>query len=103
MKENLDHPYYLLKDRLAREEAKSPRSVKRGEGKILSIDGERVAAYRDEAGKLTKLSPVCTHLGCLVHWNDAEGSWDCPCHGSRFQYTGEVIAGPAEKPLEPID
>jgi Rieske Fe-S protein len=69
---------YLLKDRLAREEAKSPRSVKRGEGKILIIDGERVAAYRDEAGKLTKLSPVCAHLGCLVNWNEAEGSWDCP-------------------------
>jgi glycine/D-amino acid oxidase-like deaminating enzyme/nitrite reductase/ring-hydroxylating ferredoxin subunit len=102
LKENLDYPYYLLKDRLAGEEAKSAKCVKRGEGRILKIDGERVAAYRDKEGKLTKLSPVCTHLGCLVHWNDAEGSWDCPCHGSRFQCTGEVIAGPAQTPLEQL-
>lgn len=100
LKENQDFPYYFLKDRLAKARAKSTRSIKRGEGKIVDLDGSRVAAYRDEEGTLMKKSAVCTHLGCIVHWNAAEKTWDCPCHGSRFKPTGEVIAGPAEKPLE---
>jgi glycine/D-amino acid oxidase-like deaminating enzyme/nitrite reductase/ring-hydroxylating ferredoxin subunit len=100
LKENKDFPYYFLKDRLAKARAKSTRSIKRGEGQVVDIEGSRVAAYRDEDGNLTKKSAVCTHLGCLVHWNEAEKTWDCPCHGSRFKPTGEVVAGPAEKPLE---
>jgi glycine/D-amino acid oxidase-like deaminating enzyme/nitrite reductase/ring-hydroxylating ferredoxin subunit len=100
LKENIDYPYYYLKDRLAAAEGKTFRSVKRGEGKILKIDKRRVAAYRSPEGKLTVLSPVCTHMGCIVHWNSAESTWDCPCHGSRFRATGEVLAGPAETPLE---
>ena len=102
LKENLDYPYYLLKDRLTAAEGKTLRSVRRGEGKILKLDGQRVAAYRDAGGKETTLSPVCTHLGCLVRWNPAEATWDCPCHGSRFRPTGEVLAGPAETPLEEV-
>ena len=100
LSENLEYPYYMVKDRLAASEGKSLRSLKRGQGKILKIAGERVAAYRDAAGKATLLSPVCTHLGCIVHWNEAERSWDCPCHGSRFSATGALIAGPAESALE---
>ncbi|MGI8605278.1 MAG: FAD-dependent oxidoreductase [Verrucomicrobiales bacterium] len=100
LRENKDYPFYMLKDRLAAAEGKSTRSVKRGEGKILKIDGDRMAAYRDEHGKLTKLSAVCTHMGCIVHWNAAERTWDCPCHGSRFHPGGKVLAGPAEAPLE---
>ena len=72
----------------------------RGEGKILELNGERVAASRDDDGKVTLLSPICTHMGCVVDWNDAERTWDCPCHGSRFKPNGEVLAGPAESPLE---
>jgi glycine/D-amino acid oxidase-like deaminating enzyme/nitrite reductase/ring-hydroxylating ferredoxin subunit len=100
--ENLEYPYYMLKDRLASDEGKSLRSLRRGQGKILQLNGKRVAAYRDTDGRTTLLSPECTHLGCIVHWNDAETSWDCPCHGSRFTCTGKVIAGPAETPLERI-
>jgi glycine/D-amino acid oxidase-like deaminating enzyme/nitrite reductase/ring-hydroxylating ferredoxin subunit len=100
LRENADYPYYMLKDRLARGEGESPENVLPGTGRILKIDGRRVAAYRDHDGRLTVLSPVCTHLGCIVHWNEAESTWDCPCHGSRFRCTGEVLAGPAEKPLE---
>ncbi len=100
VKENLDYPYYMIKDRVAATEGKSLESLGRGEGKILRLEGKRVAAYRDDFGKTTVLSAVCTHMGCLVHWNEAEKSWDCPCHGSRFQPTGEVIAGPAETPLD---
>jgi glycine/D-amino acid oxidase-like deaminating enzyme/nitrite reductase/ring-hydroxylating ferredoxin subunit len=98
--ENLDYPYYYVKDRLVGAEAKSTREVKRGEGKVIKREGERVACARDENGKLTMVSAVCTHMGCLVHWNSAEQTWDCPCHGSRFKPNGEVIAGPAEAPLE---
>ncbi|HLJ11285.1 MAG TPA: FAD-dependent oxidoreductase [Planctomycetaceae bacterium] len=100
VKENLDYPYYLVRDRLAGTEARSTRSVKRGEGKVLTLEGQRVAGSRDDEGKVTCLSAVCTHMGCIVHWNAAEHTWDCPCHGSRFQATGEVLAGPAESPLE---
>ena len=61
----------------------------------------KVAVYRDEHGALTEFSAVCTHLGGVVHWNDAEKSWDCPCHGSRFEATGPVINGPAITGLRP--
>jgi glycine/D-amino acid oxidase-like deaminating enzyme/nitrite reductase/ring-hydroxylating ferredoxin subunit len=100
--ENKDYPYYYLRDRLARAEGKNAKAVKRNEGKILNLDGKKVAAYRDEHGKLTLRSPVCTHMGCIVTWNDAEKTWDCPCHGSRFKPTGEVMSGPAESDLEKI-
>ena len=102
LRENKDYPYYLIKDRLARSEADSVRELKAGSGMIIGRRGEKVAAFRDPNGKLYRLSPVCTHLGCLVRWNPAESTWDCPCHGSRFKPTGEVIAGPAEEPLTPI-
>jgi glycine/D-amino acid oxidase-like deaminating enzyme/nitrite reductase/ring-hydroxylating ferredoxin subunit len=102
VKENLDYPYYLVRDRLAPAEGNSIRAVRRGEGKILKLDGQRVACYRDEEGKVTTASAVCTHMGCIVRWNDAERTWDCPCHGSRFHNTGEVMAGPAETSLESI-
>jgi nitrite reductase/ring-hydroxylating ferredoxin subunit len=97
--ENVDYPYYLLRDRFARAEVESTDSIPMGQGRIARQDGTKVAAYRDENGKLTVLSPVCTHLGCIVRWNAADRTWDCPCHGSRFKPTGEVLAGPAEDPL----
>jgi Rieske Fe-S protein len=56
---------------------------------------KKYAVYRDEAGTLHRVSAVCTHLGCIVHWNSLEGSWDCPCHGSRFGIDGAVLNGPA--------
>jgi Rieske Fe-S protein len=101
IKENFDYPYYYVKDKLLSAEGRSLSSLKRGEGKILQFDGQRIAAYRDDSGKVAHLSPNCTHMGCVVRWNRAEATWDCPCHGSRFRPTGEVLAGPAEKPLDP--
>lgn len=103
LKENADYPYYLIRDRFAGPDAKSLRAVKKGEGAILERDGKKVAAYRDPAGKVTLCSAICTHMGCVVAWNGVERTWDCPCHGSRFQPTGEVIAGPAESPLAPAE
>jgi nitrite reductase/ring-hydroxylating ferredoxin subunit len=100
--ENLDYPYYLLRDRLKAAPKGSPDELKLGEGKVMQMGGEKVAAYRDQNGKVTLLSPVCTHLSCIVRWNAADRTWDCPCHGSRFKATGEVFSGPAETPLERV-
>jgi Rieske Fe-S protein len=102
LKENKDYPYYLIRDRFAGAEGKSLRAVHRGEGKILSLHGQRVAASRSDDGTIEMLSPICTHMGCVVAWNTAERTWDCPCHGSRFHPDGRVLSGPAESPLEPV-
>ena len=99
LKENADYPYYLIRDRFAGADSRSMRSVKRGEGGIVERDGSKVAVFRNEAGKVTLRSATCTHMGCLVAWNTAEKTWDCPCHGSRFTPDGKVISGPAESPL----
>ncbi len=75
-------------------------SLGTGQGKVLTAGGQKVAAYRDDAGALHTVDPVCTHLQCLVDFNDADKTWDCPCHGSRFTTDGAVLQGPATKPLE---
>ncbi|MGZ4208536.1 MAG: universal stress protein [Actinomycetota bacterium] len=84
---------------IARTVTQALTEIAKGEGGIISVDGQKVAAYRTPDGELIGLSPKCTHLGCTVGWNSAEKSWDCPCHGSRFHPTGEVLNGPAAKPL----
>ncbi|WP_017299143.1 FAD-dependent oxidoreductase [Nodosilinea nodulosa] len=78
----------------------SADSVKPGEGKLITHKGSKIAAYRDDSGELHTVSAVCPHLGCIVAWNEAETSWDCPCHGSRFTCEGKILHGPAVKPLE---
>jgi glycine/D-amino acid oxidase-like deaminating enzyme/nitrite reductase/ring-hydroxylating ferredoxin subunit len=103
LKENVDYPYYMIRDRFAGADAQSLRAVKRGQGKIIERNGAKAAAYRDQAGQVTLHSALCTHMGCVVGWNTAERTWDCPCHGSRFKPTGEVIAGPAEAPLSEVE
>lgn len=85
-----------------KKESKDLASVKNGEGKIIVQEGKKCGAYRDETGKLFLVSAECTHLKCIVNWNNDEKSWDCPCHGSRFTYAGKVINGPANKDLERI-
>ena len=102
IKENADYPYYLIRDRFAGTNGRSLRGIRRGHGKVIEYQGQSVAAYRSENGALTVKSATCTHLGCLVSWNAAERSWDCPCHGSRFSVDGRVIGGPAEAPLADI-
>jgi Rieske Fe-S protein len=101
LQENKDYPYYLIKGRLFRPEADSVRELQCNLGVIVKSKHGKVAAYRDADGKVHKRSAVCPHMGCIVRWNDAENTWDCPCHGSRFKPTGEVIAGPAESSLPP--
>ena len=70
---------------------------------IVEFDGQKAGVYRDERGLLHIVSAACTHMGCTVAWNNVEKTWDCPCHGSRFSVTGEVINGPANSPLEIMD
>jgi len=78
--------------------------IARGEGKVIRRGLHKIAAYRDESGTLHERSAVCTHLRCIVDWNPAEKSWDCPCHGSRFDPYGKVLNGPAIEELgEPGD
>lgn len=103
VKENKDYLYYILRDRFAAAQGTSLRALKRGQGKILEVNGQRAAAYRDKQGAVIIRSAICTHMGCEVKWNKAESTWDCPCHGSRFLPDGQVLAGPAESPLPEIE
>ena len=97
-KENLSVAGHLAGGYLARK-LKGYDELERGHAAIMKIDGENVAAFKDEEGKVHAVSAVCTHMGCLVGWNATDRTWDCPCHGSRFELSGEVIHGPATKPL----
>jgi glycine/D-amino acid oxidase-like deaminating enzyme/nitrite reductase/ring-hydroxylating ferredoxin subunit len=99
IKENVDVPVHLIGDRLKPADAESIEAVKAGEGKLVDVRGKRVAVFRADDGDLKVLSSVCPHLGCTVHFNNAERTWDCPCHGSRFATDGHVIDGPAMKGL----
>lgn len=103
--ENMQFPKHLASDRLTSRDVEGDDvdDVHAGEAKILSIDGKKVAAYRDDAGALHRVSAVCTHMKCDVAWNDAERTWDCPCHGSRFTPDGGVLNGPAREPLSTIE
>jgi glycine/D-amino acid oxidase-like deaminating enzyme/nitrite reductase/ring-hydroxylating ferredoxin subunit len=98
VKENTDVAIRFFGDRLKRSSA---AHLAPGEGKIVRDRLSQTAAYRDDDGRLHELSARCTHLGCIVAWNSAERTWDCPCHGSRFDHRGAVVQGPAVEPLKP--
>ena len=102
LKENADVALHLVGDRFER--AHSVESLAPGEGAIVKTGGKRRAAFRDGQGEVHLLSAACTHLGCEVRFNEAERSWDCPCHGSRFDAgDGRVLEGPAVTALERVD
>lgn len=81
---------------------KEPSDLRNDEGAVVLVNGERTGAYKDAEGKLHLVDTTCTHLGCETEWNNAERTWDCPCHGSRYTYTGEVLNGPTKKPLKKV-
>jgi Rieske Fe-S protein len=89
----------FIADRVHPPSVKSAGELAPGEGAIISSGIHRAAAYRTQQGELRSFSHVCTHLGCYVRWNPAEKSFDCPCHGSRFDNEGRVIHGPAVRDL----
>lgn len=101
MKETMDDGKQMVKSHLKRKE-EDVESLEKDEGAIVKVNGKKTGAYRDEHGELHLVNPICTHMKCGVEWNNAERSWDCPCHGSRFSTSGEVIEGPAYTPLEQV-
>ena len=102
VKENVNVAQHWVGDRI--DTPGDPlEQVAPGEGTVIRRGAKPIAVYKDEGGDLKAVSAVCTHLACIVHFNTAEKSWDCPCHGSRFDVDGSVIQGPATKPLEPRD
>ena len=72
-------------------------------GGIVNYKGKKIGLYKDENGKMYAIKPYCTHLGCELSWNNLEKTWDCPCHGSRFDYTGKIITEPTTRHLERIN
>ncbi|WP_353718395.1 FAD-dependent oxidoreductase [Dyadobacter sp. 676] len=103
VKENADVAARFVGDRFGIEEISSFGEIAVGTGKIVEYDGRKLGVYKKEDGDVTVLDPVCSHAGCVVQWNDSEKSWDCPCHGARYNYHGEVLTGPARKPLERVE
>jgi Rieske Fe-S protein len=100
LQENADVTAHLIKEYIFKGSEEELAGIGRGEGRIVEFNREKAAAFRDNDDHLHVVSAKCTHMGCIVHWNDAEKSWDCPCHGSRFTIDGEVIEGPAFGNLE---
>ncbi|MFJ8079079.1 FAD-dependent oxidoreductase [Streptomyces sp. NPDC096205] len=94
---------HFLGDRLPGPARPPAEGLAPGDGAVLTVDGRRCAVYRDEDGHLHAVSARCTHLGCLVAFNTAERTWECPCHGSRFDVDGQVLQGPAVRPLAQRD
>jgi glycine/D-amino acid oxidase-like deaminating enzyme/nitrite reductase/ring-hydroxylating ferredoxin subunit len=88
---------------LPKEKLEALANIQAGQGKVVKHDGETIALYKDENGNLFGVNPSCTHMKCNVAWNKAEKSWDCPCHGSRFDIDGEVLTGPATNNLEKLN
>ncbi|RFZ84953.1 FAD-dependent oxidoreductase [Mucilaginibacter terrenus] len=103
VKENADVAYRFIADRLSADTIDSFKELKADTGTIVKYEGEKLAVYKDAEGKVTCLNPVCTHAKCIVAFNDAEKSWDCPCHGGRFDLDGKVLTGPPRADLEKIN
>jgi Rieske Fe-S protein len=100
---NVDVAFRFVSGRLAPAECERIDDVPRGEARTVLINGRKLAVYRNDRGVVTALSPVCSHMGCIVDWNAQEKTWDCPCHGSRFHAEGDVHTGPAVSGLERVE
>lgn len=92
----------VIGDRLKKEYLEL-EDIKNNEGGIIEKDGEKIGIYKDDKGNVYAVKPVCTHLGCMLKWNNADKTWDCPCHGSRFSYDGKSLYNPAIKDLKKIN
>lgn len=97
--ENVDVVRRFVGDRIAAHAAPDIEDLDTGQGAVARLDGDTVAAFRDDDSQLHVVSKTCTHLGCTVMFNTAERSWDCPCHGSRFDVDGRMLQGPAVEDL----
>ena len=102
MKENLNVAKEMIKGKVASKKTELT-DINLEEGGIIRHRGKRAGAFKDNNGKLFLVDATCTHLGCELMYNDAEHTYDCPCHGSRFRHDGSIIEGPATKPLKKLD
>lgn len=102
LKQGISYLPNLIKGRTMKVDS-NLESLKVGEGKIIEENGQKVAAYRSENGKIIKLNATCTHMKCIVSWDKENKNWVCPCHQSRFDISGKVLEGPAKKDLKIIN
>ena len=103
VKENLDVAKELITKILPAEKLEEFADLAYGEGRVVKYDRHFIALYKDEQGQLHAINPTCTHMKCTVHWNTAEKTWDCPCHGARYDCEGKVLTGPADRDLDIIE
>jgi Rieske Fe-S protein len=102
-RETFDMVRQVATRRLEGPEVESAQDIPRDHGAVMHEGRDKVAVYRGPSGELHRMSAACTHLGCIVAWNDTEKTWDCPCHGSRFDRFGKAIHGPAVHDLKLMD
>jgi Rieske Fe-S protein len=103
LSENINVAGQYVKDFMSGGEVESTAEITAGEGAIMRQGLKKIAVYKDENGVLHPFSAYCTHLGCVVSWNGSDKTWDCPCHGSRFNCFGKVINGPAIHGLKEVE
>ncbi len=103
VKENVDVVKEFFSKRFSQQQLDELADLAPGEARVVKFEGASMALYKDEAGSLHAVDPICPHTHCAVGWNRTEKSWDCPCHGSRFAIDGTLLTGPARKGLIPID
>jgi Rieske Fe-S protein len=101
LKQSLLYPKRFVTGRLQKSTV-SPTDFQPDSGGLVEVEGRKIALYKNAKGKEARLSPVCTHLGCIVDFNQKDKTWDCPCHGSRYKADGTVFNGPAKKNLKKI-
>jgi Rieske Fe-S protein len=102
VKENVDVAKQLITGFFSKEKIHELADIAPGEGKIVQHEGHTLALYKDEAGEVHTINPRCSHMKCTVNWNLTEKTWDCPCHGARYDANGIVLTGPADINLEKI-
>jgi Rieske Fe-S protein len=102
IKENADVVSQFIGKRFSYERVSQLAELAPGAASIAMWEGKHVALYKDEQGHVYAVDPVCPHAKCIVSWNSAEKSWDCPCHGGRYAPNGDLLTGPAQKGLYQI-
>ena len=103
VKENADVISQFIGLRFSYEKVKQLAELAPGEAILADWEDKKLALYKDEHGELHAINPICTHMKCSVAWNNAEQTWDCPCHGARYSFEGKVLTGPADHDLEKIE
>jgi Rieske Fe-S protein len=101
--ENADVVKQLVSKLMPADELESLSALAKGEAKVIEYENEKVALYKDNSGNLHAVNPACTHVKCQVAWNVVEQSWDCPCHGARYDADGKVLNAPAHLDLKHIE